>query len=350
MADVQKQFIEFDEAIKLKRADENATLAEKRERVQNRIAEGIARQKAEGKKIPAYRFFNQGSYAMRTGVKPVEDDFDIDVGIEFDLNRADHDPVDVKLWVYDAVKNHTKDVEIRRPCVTIWYQQSGEPIYHVDLAVYASAEANSGDMWLATGKEKSAGEKRQWEASDPKGLILRVAERFANEDAKQFRRCIRALKRWKNEQFASGGHAAPKGIAITAAAYHWYSPRSRLDPVSNISRRDDRDAMRALVDVMLARFGREVSADGVLAERLRVDLPVTPRNDLMSRMTDVQMVAFRRKLEELQQALDSSATDPDPHTACETLRKQFGDEFNVPTKEETAEPRAPAIVSSGHSA
>ncbi|EYF05336.1 hypothetical protein [Chondromyces apiculatus] len=48
MAQVQKYFDPFDQAIKLRRYHEDAELAEKRERIIKRLGEGIARQKIEG--------------------------------------------------------------------------------------------------------------------------------------------------------------------------------------------------------------------------------------------------------------------------------------------------------------
>jgi hypothetical protein len=87
---------------------------------------------------PTFTWFNQGSYEMGTGIKPaVSGDYDIDVGIIFDINHSEHDPVDVKTWVTDALEGHTKKVDMRRPCVTVFYQRDDEPIYHVDLAIYS---------------------------------------------------------------------------------------------------------------------------------------------------------------------------------------------------------------------
>src|SRR5690242_2199276 len=99
MAKIQKHFRQFDEQIKLKRYDENATLAEKRDRVLKTLSDGIKKQREEGEAIPDYRTFNQGSYDVGTGVKPLNGDFDIDVGVEFELGHAQHDPVAVKNWV-----------------------------------------------------------------------------------------------------------------------------------------------------------------------------------------------------------------------------------------------------------
>ena len=95
MANVQTPFEQFNENIKLRRYHENATLAEKRERILRTLSKGIARLREAGEKIPSYRAFNQGSYDIGVGTQPLDGDYDIDVGIAFDLARGDHDPVDV---------------------------------------------------------------------------------------------------------------------------------------------------------------------------------------------------------------------------------------------------------------
>ena len=74
MADLQKQFRKFHDNIAVKRDDEKAILAEKRDRILKRLADGIKAQRPAGKSIPSYRTINQGSYPMGTGVKPVDGD------------------------------------------------------------------------------------------------------------------------------------------------------------------------------------------------------------------------------------------------------------------------------------
>jgi len=237
MANVQKQFQEFDEKIKLRRLQENATLIEKRDRVIRTLREGLERLRKGGKKIPAFRTFNQGSYEIGVGVKPLDGDYDIDVGIAFELAHGEHDPVAVKQWVLEAVEGHTARVEMRRSCVTVFYQVAGEPMYHVDLAVYADRPQNGGKMYLARGKLNSSPENREWSPSDPEGLTAAINDRFGGDDAKQFRRAIRALKRWKDHRFPNAGHAAPRGIALAVAALHWFVPATRF--VDGQAVRDD---------------------------------------------------------------------------------------------------------------
>lgn len=270
-------------------------------------------------------------------MKPLDGDYDIDVGVAFDLAREDHDPVAVKQWVLDAVDGHTTRVEMRRSCVTVFYQAAGEPMYHVDLAVYADASQNGGKLYLARGKANSSAEHREWSLSDPEGMTALINNRFSGDDAKQFRRVIRALKRWKDERFSHTGHAAPRGIALAVAAFHWFMPATRL--VDGQVERNDSQAMRNLVATMLQRFN----------PRLVTSCPAEPYDDLCSRMSEGQMIEFKAKLDTLLNALRDAAADADPHTACAKLAGELGGDFPIPEPQATAKPQHRAITSSGSS-
>jgi hypothetical protein len=349
MADLQKYFRQFHDAIAVKRDQEKALLSEKRERIQRRLSEGIEQQRKDGTQIPAYSLVNQGSYAMGTGIKPKDGDYDLDVAVLFELDKKNQsDPVSVKEWVFKAVENHTARVEMRRPCVTVYYQAEGEPIYHVDLAIYAAANAD-GKTYLALGKRESKAELRKWEESDPQRLVGTVNGKFTDaEDGKQFRRNIRYLKRWRDENFPKEGHAAPRGIALTACALKWFTIHKLS--YGGQTTYDDHGALKSLVRTMLASFSKVFDSEsGTWIDRLSVALPVPPGNDLFERMTNAQMVAFHEKLEKLSDALEQAKRDPDPSSAAATLQKHFGDEFPVPPKESTASKRSPAITSSGNS-
>lgn len=349
MADVQKYFRQFDDVIRFERDDEIAILSEKRRRVLDRLSEGIKRQRKEGAKIPSYETFNQGSYAMKIGVKPINGDFDIDVGLRFELAKEDQpDPGVVKTWVHDAVKNHTKHVEMRRGCVTVFYQQEGEDIYHVDLVCYSSKDKNAdGKDYIARGKPGGC----VWEPSDPQELQSLISDRHSGEDAQQYRRIIRALKRWKDLRFSGYGRKAPKGIALTVAAYHWFEVSKVSDPFAGTVKYDDVDALRRLVSRMVNTFQpvwREETKE--FLPRLQITLPISPASDLCDNMSDASMCAFQERLETLRDALKKAQEDVDPHTACKELREHLGDDFPVPEKSETAQPRGKAITSSGNSA
>ena len=344
MADVQKHFESFHEKIKLNKFDENQTLREKRDRVLSKLKSRLKTIFEEkGKPVPAYDTFDQGSYKMGTGIVPVDNDFDIDVGVSFKIKKDDYsDPVEVKEWVYDALNGHTKKVEMRRPCVTVFYQKDDEPVYHVDLAVYSDESCNSdGKKYLAKGKLNSSSENKFWEISDPQGLTEKVTQKYSGDDKSQFVRAIRYLKRWKDNNFSANGNEAPIGIGLTICAYNWFVPNKTLtDALANKYTYNDLQATRSVVNGMQNNFG----------DRLKVYSPVEPYSELFGKMTDSQMSTFKEKLTNLMEALDSAIDEVDPVKACEILKKVFGDDFPVPEKPDTGEKKSAAIATASASA
>lgn len=337
MANVQKQFEEFNGKIRLGRFDENQTLRDKRDAVRDRLDEKLPDVfKEHEEECPEYYYRNQGSYEMDTGVVPLDCDFDIDQGIYFAVSTETYpDPVVLKKRVHEALDGHTKDVKIRRPCVTVQYQRADEPVYHVDIAVYSDGDENDdGKSRLAVGRENSADENRNWEVSNPQALIDTILGRFKGNDRKQFRRIVRYFKRWKDQNFSSDGNAAPLGIGLTVATYDDLNPEYS-DPTAGTP--DDLLAMRNLVRAILGKFTTVYDWNqGKNRRRLKVLLPVEPWNDLFEQMTDAQMTRFEEKLDRLSDALGAAADAVDPHDAAKELTKVFGDDFPVPEKKETA--------------
>ena len=328
MPTLQTAFNSFHDTIKLSDIDENATLREKRDILLTKLKTKISSEAAP------YTHFNQGSYAMHTGINPDDDDFDIDVGLKFEVDKEDYpDPTVLKKWVRDALEGHTKSVEIRKPCVTVKYQRDGESIYHVDFAVYAAGNAD-GKMYLARGKEFSDEENKFWEESDPQKLIHLVRERFDGTDAKQFRRSIRYLKKWKTQKFDSKGHAAPTGIALTILAYNHFSPNYTVDVFNNSARSyNDFAAFRALVKSIRDDFTIELDDDNNICHSICVNILTPPYNDLFEKMTLKQKTAFYDEVVKMDDILDKVAdkiTDKKPLSEqCELLQDLFGSDFPV---------------------
>ena len=337
MPAVQRQFEDFHSAICFDEDDEKATLRKKRNTILEALEANL------GDDVPTFTNFNQGSYSMHTGVVPLDGNYDIDVGLVFDCDKSKYpDPVDLKKKVRDAANTNFRTVVIRRPCVTVNYMENGKVAYHVDLAIYARDA--DGNLYLAKGKENSAPEHRIWERSDPQGLTERIRTAFDNSEHRaQYRRCIRYLKRWRQWQFMGSG--APLSIALTVAALHWFKPNFGTSgkPVDLL-------AMLDWVKAMLNNFSYEVFHNDGAHYRLKVMLPVEPYSDLMAKRTAAQMKTFKEKLEALRDALQKAYDEELPEDACKHLRKQFGDDFKVPEKADTARAVSAAVISTGHSA
>lgn len=342
MTDYQKYFTEFHDNIRLE--EENDILREKRDKILNRLKDQLPELLPEQ---TSWKHFNQGGYAMGLGVKPVNSDYDIDVGIEFDVfPEAYTDPTYVKNWVLQAVTGHTNDTRMKDPCVTVTYAAG----YHVDLAIYS--KVSLGAYYLGRGKLNSKPENKIWENADPKGLLEYVSKTFASDagDRAQFKRIIRYLKRWKERKFSTDGNAAPVGIGITIAACEWFTPvRTVSDTFSNTKKDDDLMALRGFVQALLNQF-REQSHDGEYADRLVVYLPVDPGTDIFSKMTNTQMKEFREKLQSLNSALYQAIHEVDPVKGCRIIQNNLDDEFPVPSKESTGQTRNQSIFSSSSAA
>lgn len=284
---IQSSFRKFHESIKLAHYEENETLREKRDRVLKTLSRNMAR---------SYTYFNQGSYAMKTGIVPLDRDFDIDVGIIVDIDwYAERDKAHrVKGEVFDAVADHTASVSWKEPCITVDYAKS----YHVDLAIYG--RTTNGQLYLARGKQHAAA--REWQPADPKGLISKIANRWTGEDAEQFRRCIRYLKRWKDLNFPDQGNTRPTGIALTAICLQHFQPVTATEYDQSYRAQSYKDDKTALQQT-LSRF-TSANAWG----RPTITLGVQPNNDLFAKMSDNQTTVFMTKLRALRDAL-SSATE-----------------------------------------
>jgi hypothetical protein len=309
--------------------------------------------KEKGEKVPVYETFDQGSYKMGTGIIPQDNDYDIDVGVSFHVSKDDYsDPVVVKTWVYDALDVHPhKKVEMRRPCVTVFYQKDGDPIYHVDLAIYSDESCNAdGKKYLAKGKLDSSSDNKSWEVSEPQKLANAIGDKHSGDDNKQFIRVIRYLKRWKDYNFSTNGNATASGIGLTIAAYNWFSPNKILTDVVAIKYKyNDLQSTRNVVKGMLDNFVKN-QIGSEITERLKVYLPVAPYSDLFEKMTNNQMVDLKNKLNSLLDALNSASHEVDPQKACKALRNVLGNDFPIPDKPETGEKKGPAIATASASA
>lgn len=338
MADLQRYFSEFHDEIRLAPYDENAELREKRDLLLDELRDNLE------ESVPAFRHFNQGSYAMNTGTQPKDGNYDIDVGLVFSCQRDVYpDPVELKRHVLRALERHNRTVRIRRPCVTVEYLRDGLVEYHVDLAIYVQ-RADGVGLDLAAGRESSTAAQRVWEQNDPEGLIEKVNTRFKDESAAQMRRLIRYLKRWRDHRFPDGN--GPISVALTIAAYLWFSPS--IDFFSK--KPNDALALKQLVMTLLGQFTSTFSQGGKLVRRLAIPSPVVPYTDLLADFTDAQMATLHERLQTLETKLQQAIDEPLPEKACQILRSQFGADFPVPTVQETAKSVAAPYIHTGQSA
>lgn len=295
---LQSLFMRFHEAIQLKRFDENAELLEKRERILKRLRDNLS---------VSFEWFNQGSYAMGTGIKPLDDDYDIDIGIilnnvtlssnSYRDRSRDIDLKTIKGWVYTAVESHTSQVDWRRPCITVYYKEAGKIIYHVDLAVMVRDTQNPNQLYLALGKQHESLDTCKWQLDDRQGFMDAVKRKCDGEDGAQFRRIVRYLKRWKDWNFPQNGHAAPTGLSLTVAAYYAFTPGKSWDYSTGRSQYDDLSAVLAAALWMRSRFTQVWDANlHNYTNVISLVFPFEPKDDVFAKMTRQQQQEFYLRL------------------------------------------------------
>lgn len=339
---VQTEFLAFHDRIKLD-YDVRSELKKKRD-----ILIGILRDSC---KLPGFEVLNQGSYSMHTGTEPLDEkEYDIDVGLRFNINSSDYEPIELKNIIQDILKDHTDyGAVIKKPCVTVTYKKDGEAAYHVDLVVYAYENKADHDsqMYLARGKD-SIPDEICWEKSDPKGLIDYINDAVNNDNCEQYRRVIRYIKRWKNLKFDSDGHAEPASIGITLITADHFEAYTSDDGY------DDLNAVLSLANSINGLFKFEsVNDKGRCLYRIKYPMPSSlsfeSDTDAFVKMTDSQMTDFKDKIEKLIRDLDTVKEEADEVEQCKKLQKIFGDDFHVPEAKNVSKAQRNYIPSSSAS-
>lgn len=320
MVNLQTQFNKFHNTIKID-FDDNEPLRHKRNLIISNLEDGF--KKLFSIQVPTFNHFNQGSYDLATGVKPLPgEDYDIDVGVIFNFSKNVYRPVQVKEWVCSALNTGSRTVEIKRSCVRVQYHFDEERSFHVDLAIYSLDRDYWGDetTHIAKGLIFSSEDKKIWELSEPFKLKKLLKSKFADSsDREQFRRIIRYLKRWKDVNFSSTVRGRPTGIALTACCYQLFVAQKDYNYSSYIYQYNDLRALINVVSGIIEMFSWD--------NQISVKLPVQPYNDLFEKMTKIQMILMKRKLIDLRNTLAAASQESYFFNACASLRKVFGSDF-----------------------
>lgn len=329
MANVQKYFEQFHDKVRID-YDSSEPLREKRDIILKRI-----RKYLKDNNLPGFAELLQGSYAMKTGVKPIADlEYDIDVGLRFAITDKDYTAEVVRGWIIAAMKGHTEKVFPKGPCDRVVYADG----YHVDLVSYATWEDEFKQQ-----QHRLAHNKTGWRPADPPKLLSFVDDAMApfegTEDSasntNQFRRCVRYLRRWMDVAIPKESDAKPAGLAFVLLAAKCLQPVTSPD-----GKPDDRLALHGMIQRALAIFPL----------RITVHKPVPEGEDVFAKLSDEDMDDLKSRLGTLKAALEKAGREADPVKACEILHDQFGDDFPIPEPEDTGKKtRAPAIVPSSSS-
>ncbi len=310
MADIQVAFLDYHNQIKLGTYDENQTLRDKRDLLIDELRRFLSQEKVpDTEKSLTFSKIDQGSYSMHTGVKPSGEDYDIDVGVIFDINIDEYDSKSLKKLVRDKLaQQYNRTVSYNRPCISISYAAG----YHVDLPVYAK---NGGNLHIAWGKEHSS--EHVWYPSDPEGLKQWVNNVSGDgEHRAQFRRCVRYLKRWKSNSFLSVGNVAPPSIGLTIQARNGFV----------YTHEDDLSCLIGIAKCIRDSFTSSFSLSDMETYMVtNVPLPVVPYKNVYYKMTEKQLDNFYYKIDELIEALEAAHSEESLAESSKILNKVFGD-------------------------
>lgn len=334
---LQKQFEDFHQTIKMD-FDVKTELAEKRDILIQKLLDCTD--------VPGFKYFNQGSYAMHTGVIHLDKEYDIDVGLKFNVNKADYTPTELKQLIHNELEDHTDyGADMKNPCVTVRYKKGGELAYHVDLVAYAyeDKDDHTSQLYLARGKNSG---NESWEKADPQELVNQLNTRFENIDERnQYRRVIRYMKRWKNIAFTSAGNAEPQSIGIALLAHQMFVP-NQFNYLQNVFEPNDFKALKSFVSSVRSSFTSVYSSEevGMIVQRIMAVLPSSlkfePSTDVFRKMSDKHMGTFWEKIDYLHSTLESVASETDLVEQCKLLQKVFGEDFVIPEVKDVSKQQA----------
>lgn len=306
MADCTDNFSGFNKTISLLPVERNY-LRKARRVITDRIRTNFKSRK----QIPAFEFKVQGSYSMGTIVRPLEGDFDLDLGIYFKFpsnNRSEWPiPQTVSGWVLDALKNQTSTTpENKTSCVRVSYKPvvPGKDYgYHIDIPIYGRYTGSMRKSHTVIGFN----DERQWdEHSDPTGFTDWFNEKCSKnkDDGKQLVRLVRYLKAWKD--FQTGAVNMPSGMIMTVLAGKNYYPKVR----------DDITLYKMLDEIYFRLWW------GFWIEK-----PTAPENNLVKGISDRKREYFMERLKEFKDDAYTAIHSDSKEEAMKLWRKHFGDRF-----------------------
>jgi len=301
MANLQKQFEEFHKNIKMEKEE----LKEKRDILINKIKNSLKEQKK-----PVPEPLNQGSYIYGVGIKPISDDqeYDIDVGLVFDIKSDDYEAKEVRKWVLEAIKNHTQDVEEKGACIRVRYQAG----YHVDLICYASNDSQESENFKLAHKDGT------WKSADPKALkkyIEEVREPFSDSKdssgSDQLQRVVRCLKRWNDKAIPNESDDKPFGLALLLLCIE-----KLKKPVFDYNGKpSDIEALRKILVSI-------IDSSSIIVKK-----PTPEHENLFGKISKEGMTKLIDRFSKLDEVLDKAINEKSLEEACKMLREQFGEDF-----------------------
>lgn len=236
------------------------------------------------------KFYIQGSYKMKTGIRTKDDICDLDDGVYF-FRTPDVTATTLQNWIWDAVNGYTStSPEHRKKCIRNIF--SGD--YEIDTPVY----------YKVSGKEYQLAVKNNgWEDSDPKALIDWFNN---NKDANgKIIKAIKELKAWCDYK----RNKMPSGLAMTILAMN----------AKNKIVLNDRD------DILLTDILREIKKN--LALKFECIVPVTPNDDLFADYDETRKTNFLTNLDAFLSDAEAALKEQNQLKGSRLWQKHLGNRF-----------------------
>lgn len=236
------------------------------------------------------KFYIQGSYKMKTGIRTKDDICDLDDGVYF-FRTPDVSATTLQNWIWDAVNGYTSTIpEHRKKCIRNIF--SGD--YEIDIPVY----------FKVNGKEYQLAVKNNgWEDSDPKAFIDWFND---NKDVNgKMIKAIKELKAWCDHK----RNKMPSGLAMTILAMN-----AKEKIVLN-----DRD------DILLTDIIREIKK--ALAQKFECIVPVIPNDDLFASFDEKRKNNFLNNLDSFLSDAEAALKEQNQLKASRLWQKHLGARF-----------------------
>lgn len=248
------------------------------------------------------KFYRQGSYAQKTLIVPINEDYDIDDGIYLDLNAANTtlSTSTIHKWVCDAVEGHTQiPPKDKDPCVRAIFKDG----YHVDLPIYKieTNEHNSTETYYLA--KKSTG----WEQSDPRATNAWF-EGVVSQHSEQVRHLVKYSKAWADYRDSNTTTKLPSGFTLTIL-------------VGEQCRSDTREDI-AFLETMRAIKSR-------LEANNEIWKPYEPTENMTNYLSTNQLQHFLHELNTLVSAGDNAIKETSRKQAALSWREVLGNRFPV---------------------
>jgi hypothetical protein len=236
------------------------------------------------------KFYIQGSYKMKTGIRTKDDICDLDDGIYF-FREPDVTSTTLQTWIWNAVNGYTSTTpEHHKKCIRSIF--SGD--YEIDHPVYYKTDGQN---------YRLAVKNNGFEDSDPKEMIDWFNQR--KDINGRLTRQIKYLKAWCDNI----RNKMPNGLAMTILATN---AKSKIV----LNERDDITLKDILKEIKKA-----------VASKFECIVPSVPNDDLFADYDDTRKSNFLNALDDFIVDADEALREDNQVTASKLWRKHLGNRF-----------------------